>query len=266
MKKLAGMLLLTALTAAGAGLLLSGPWKIFDRMAARAGRYLAESARDNTGSEAMRRILEDTDTYPASLRESLSDNPELLPFAQGFGRAREDTGGKGGLRLSEKVQKCPLFLQWDSRWGYTPYGSSCLGLCGCGPTALSMVIYSLTRNEEALPGALAGQSDRENGYIEGQGTSWLFMRDAAREWGLESEAVWMSEETMRKILEEGGLIILSVGPGDFTSQGHFIVVRDCDGTGFYINDPNRRSTSCREKAWTYGELSSQALQMFWYRL
>ena len=39
----------------------------------------------------------------------------------------------------------PLFLQWDPRWGYTEYGEdSFLGLSGCGPTCLSMVLYYLT--------------------------------------------------------------------------------------------------------------------------
>jgi len=265
MKKLTGLILLIA-AAAGLWLLVSGePRGIVDEAVFRLGRNPAGTTRAAAEAEEIRRILEDTETYPENLRRALSENPELLPFARDWGK--EDMAeGKADLYLYESLQKCPLFLQWDRRWGYLSYGNSCVGLCGCGPTALSMVIYSLTRDQGALPGILARKAMEEGYYASGEGTSWLFMRDAAGDFGVEAEAGWMSEEKMRTVLEEGGLIILSVGPGDFTSQGHFIVVRACDERGFYVNDPNRRSTSCREDPWTYRELSSQALQMWNYRI
>ena len=266
MKKLAGLMLVVALAAGSWKLAQHGPGELFDKAAFLLGRFLTETAGTSADCQEIREILEDTDAYPENLRKALSENPELLPFAEEWENEKDRAGGRQkSLYLYETVQKCPLFLQWDKRWGYDSYGKSCIGLCGCGPTALSMVVYSLTRKEEALPGAMAREAMEKGYYVDGQGTSWLFMRDEAADWGLQAEAGWMSEETMRKVLEEGGLIILSVGAGDFTSEGHFIVVRACNETGFYVNDPNRRSTSFREDAWTYGELSSQALQMWNYR-
>lgn len=266
MKKLAALLLVIALAAGSWKLLQHGTDGIFDRAAFRIGRVLAEKAGSRSNCDDLKEILEDTDRYPEGLRKALAENPELLPFAREWGkRKEEEERGEESLYLYETMQKCPLFLQWDKRWGYDAYGKSCIGLCGCGPTSLSMVIYSLTRSEEALPGKLAYEAMEKGYYVDGQGTSWLFMIDEAADWGLEAEAGWLSEENMREVLKEDGLIILSVGAGDFTSEGHFIVVRACDESGFYVNDPNRRSTSCREEAWTYGELSSQALQMWNYR-
>ena len=265
MKKLAGLLLVIVLAAGSRKFLQFGADGIFDIAAFRIGRVLAERAGSDSNGADIREILEDMDTYPEKLRKALAENPELLPFAEGWEKKEPSDRSRESLYFYETLQKCPLFLQWDKRWGYDAYGKSCIGLCGCGPTALSMVVYSLTRNEEALPGDLAKEAIEKGYYVDGQGTSWLFMRDAAKDWGLQAEAGWMSEEAMRTVLEEGGLIILSVGAGDFTSEGHFIVIRACDESGFYVNDPNRRSTSCREAAWTYGELSSQALQMWNYR-
>ena len=60
---------------------------------------------------------------------------------------------------------------------------------------------------------------------------------------------------MKDWLDAGGLIVCSMWPGDFTSTGHFILIRGYDDKGFFVNDPNRRSNS--EKQWDYDTLSSQ---------
>ena len=44
---------------------------------------------------------------------------------------------------------------------------------------MAMVIYSLTRNTEATPPVLAQKSMNEGYCVEGIGTSWKFMREAA---------------------------------------------------------------------------------------
>ena len=47
-----------------------------------------------------------------------------------------------------------------------------------------MVIYSLTRNTEAIPPVLAQKSMNEGYYVDGIGTSWKFMREAALDYGV----------------------------------------------------------------------------------
>ncbi len=44
-------------------------------------------------------------------------------------------------------------------------------------------------------------------------------------------------------------------PGDFTTTGHFILLWGYDENGFFVNDPNRRSTS--EKIWDFETLQPQ---------
>ena len=52
-------------------------------------------------------------------------------------------------------------------------------------------------------------------------------------------------------MKAGNPIICIMGPGDFTDEGHFIVMTGYDDGFVYINDPNSRANS--QKAW---ELSS----------
>ena len=83
------------------------------------------------------------------LLDALRRNPEIADFVAAY----PDTEQKafGGIRESELPEKVPLFIQWDKRWGYVPYGQSNVGISGCGPTCLSMVLYSLTGDKNLTP-------------------------------------------------------------------------------------------------------------------
>ena len=39
---------------------------------------------------------------------------------------------------------------------------------------------------------------------------------------------------MKQALDDGKVIVCSMGPGDFTTEGHFILIRGYDGNGFYV--------------------------------
>ena len=60
---------------------------------------------------------------------------------------------------------------------------------------------------------------------------------------------------MKQALDQGSVIICSMRPGDFTTTGHFILLRGYDENGFLVNDPNSRKNS--EKQWNYDALSGQ---------
>ena len=111
------------------------------------------------------KIWADSSRYPESFLKALRRNPEIADFVEAYpDMPAEKTGG---IRLMEKQEETPLFLQWDSRWGYVPYGQSNIGISGCGPTCLSMVLFSLTRNESLTPDALAGRAMEEGFYVAG---------------------------------------------------------------------------------------------------
>lgn len=102
--------------------------------------------------------------------EALANNPEMAGFVAGY--PDRSLVAEKGLSESEKRQKIPLLLQWDPRWGYQAYGeNSCIGVSGCGPTCLSMVLYALIREETLTPDRIAAFSMENGYYIEGIGTS-----------------------------------------------------------------------------------------------
>lgn len=211
-------------------------------------------------SSLIQQVVENAGNYPKQLLEALANNPEQADFAAHYLENKGTVTGEG-LTDSEKAQEFPLFLQWDPRWGYASYGDgSVVGLSGCGPTALSMVLWYLTGNEELTPDKVADYSMKKGYYISGTGTAWLLLEDVPPLYG-----IWVSQpeadaSTMRQALDRGDIIILSMGPGDFTIGGHFIVIYGYTEEGFLINDPNCVARSRR--TWTWEELKDQTKHMW----
>ncbi len=195
---------------------------------------------------------------PRALRELAERNPEAREFAAHY-LDYHDTSRPIDLRGDVTPGQTPLFLQWDARWGYAPYGGTAvedmIGLSGCGPTALSMVTVALTDNLDWDPRAVADFA-AENGYcVDGAGTAWSLMCDGCAALGLSSRELSPDENAMIAALDAGELLIASVGPGDFTQKGHFIVICGYDGAAFEIRDPNSRKNS--EASWRYDTLAPQ---------
>ena len=174
---------------------------------------LAELTLEN---EEIAEIYADKDIYPETLLAALANNQELVEFVKGYPAA--DGTVKGGLSNDEEKQKFPLFLQWDQRWGYSPYGGSYIGIAGCGPTCLSMVIFSLTRDSSATPDALAAYSMSHGFYTEGVGTDWLFMTDAAAQYGIHASELGLDEAVMKQYLNQGHPIICAMRPAILPPQ------------------------------------------------
>ena len=212
-------------------------------------------------------ILENKDDYPEEMLAALANNPEMVDFVANYKNVTQ-SGGTGkttqtGLTQEEINAEYPLFLQWDSRWGYASYGDdSNIGLAGCGPTCLSMVLYYKTGDAKRTPDVLAAYAMRQGYYVSGTGTAWAFMEDGARHYGLYLRTLSKSEEAFKAALDKGRYIICAMGPGDFTAAGHFIVIYGYDKDGFLINDPNSRVRS--ERHWSYDEISGQIKAIWSY--
>lgn len=207
-------------------------------------------------------IYAERERYPEELLTALANNPEMIDFAAGYPDAEKAVNG--GFTESELSEEFPLLLQWDSRWGYAPYGDSCIGIAGCAPTCLSMVILSLTHNEEATPDKIADYSMAYGHYVEGVGTSWTLLTEAAEAYGVGAREMGLDEAEIKAFLDNDGLIICSMRPGDFTTQGHFIVICGYDKNGFFIKDPNSMERTDRQ--WTYEEIWYQIKNLWGYSL
>lgn len=204
-------------------------------------------------------IYQNHSRYPKELLAALANNPEMADFVSGYPDQNEMTGG---ITASEKEQEFPLFLQWDKRWGYESYGDSCIGLAGCGPTCLSMVLFYLTRDEMYTPDKIAAYSVENGYYVEGTGTSWVLMEDVAKLYGIKVNSISSTANNMRAVFDNGGIIICAMGKGDFTISGHYIVIYGYDNEGFMINDPNCVARSGRR--WTFSEIETQIKSIWVY--
>ncbi len=219
---------------------------------------LADLAKNDP---AIARIYSDRKAYPEDLLMALACNQEPTDFVSGYLTAGQTA--TGGFTSDEAAQNFPLFLQWDARWGYVPYGGLNIGISGCGPTCLSMVIFALTQNEAATPDALASYSMNNGYYTEGVGTAWSFMTDAVSNYGVQAAELGLDEGSMKYYLDRGCPIICAMRPGDFTISGHFIMLYGYDQDGFKVNDPNSRERSNRR--WDFETLRSQIKNLWVYQ-
>lgn len=200
--------------------------------------------------------------YPKSLITLLKRNPEAKDFVLDYPLNKDKDYD---IDLTDEVLKgtIPLFLQWDERWGYEYYGSDFLAITGCGPTCLSMVRCGLSGNAKWDPLQVANRVEEEGFYVEGVGSSWDLMTKGAQKIGLTVHNVIYDEEHIREELTEGHPIICIMGPGDFTTSGHFIVLTGVDEEGkVVLCDPNSRCNS--EKSWEAADLIPQIRNLWGY--
>ncbi len=158
-----------------------------------------------------------------------------------------------------------MFIQWDKRWGYLRYGNNHIGINGCAPTALSMVICGLKNDPSATPDVVGHYSEEQGYYVPGHGTAWELMTDGAAHFGIQSAAGEISSDYIVNNLSGRSPMICSMMPGDFTSSGHYIVLVGIDEKGkIIVNDPNSPSKS--KKRWNVDSLVSQIKAIWCFHL
>lgn len=203
-------------------------------------------------------VVENESLYPDGLLTSVANNPEMTDYVCGYPDA--DGSVTGGFTEEELEQEYPLFLQFDPRWGYYPYGITVMADSGCGPTCLSMAIFYLTGDESITPDVV-GKYSMDNGYyVTDVGTAWSLLADYPAIHGLRSTTLSVSEDTMNEKLAEGNILICSMRPGNFTAGGHFVVVYGVDEEGYQVNDPKCVYRS--NQSWSYEELSADIKRMW----
>lgn len=200
--------------------------------------------------------------YPRDLLELALRNKETIPFVADYPQKHKQNIS---MNFQNEINQTsiPLLLQWDERWGYKEYGDNMMAINGCGPTCLSMVLAYLKQNAKYNPYFIA-QFAYQNGYYTKEGTAWALMSEGAQTFGLNVKQLPKDESAIQNALENGQPIICSVGPGFFTSKGHFIVLKEYKNKRIYVNDPNSVCNS--EKTYTYEEISSQIKNLWAYSL
>lgn len=146
------------------------------------------------------------------------------------------------LNIHENGMKIPHVLQYDSQWGNEPYGNGTIAQNGCAILSMAM-IESYFSEKGILPTAIANWADSNGYYYNGEGTAWSFFPNYSKKIGLQCSDLGKNAQQIIKSLEEGKPVIASMGPGMFTKEGHFIVLRGITKDGkILVNDPNDNST------------------------
>lgn len=170
-----------------------------------------------------------------------------------------------GISAQAAVEQPISFLQDDSEWGSESYSivgsrSQTIATSGCGPTSMAMVLnYYVDDSITPLQTSIfALENNHRTRY---NGTSWAYFEDMANEYDLEFLQTASSVEALEWMnTQEDPLVICSMGPGLWTSAGHFIVLWDVENGVAHINDPASTKQSRTENSYNY--MASQCKQYF----
>lgn len=146
------------------------------------------------------------------------------------------------------------YLQTDARWKNVDYSakgeSTTIGKEGCGPTSAAMLLATFV-DKNVTPVTTCNWAKSKGYKALGQGTYYSYFAPQFAQYGIEcyqlnyqnlyKSNTSYAKEVHRKALEaikQGYYVICCMGPGNWTTSGHFIVWYDYNENGtVYINDP-----------------------------
>lgn len=162
-----------------------------------------------------------------------------------------------GVVFTDGETQVVYYNQLDERWKDLPYGTDNIGGYACGPTAMSIVVSSLT-SDTVDPPHMA-QWAYENGYwCSESGSYHSLIPGAAAAWDLACEGCTTSEpQRIVDALADGKLVVALMTKGHFTKTGHFIVLRGVTSEGeILVADPSSYNRS--NKAWDMSIILNEA--------
>jgi hypothetical protein len=137
----------------------------------------------------------------------------------------------GNIVFTDTSTPVVYYNQFDSRWANLPYGKTgTISTSACGPSALAVVVSSLTSNQ-VTPPEVADWAVA-NGYrCEGDGSYRTLIPNGGAHYGLSVEGIGHDAEKLVDALSAGKLVIAIMAPGHFTKYGHYIVLRGITSDG-----------------------------------
>lgn len=165
------------------------------------------------------------------------------------------------------------FLQTDSRWASVSYSAAgehtTIGASGCGPTAMAMVLATWC-DEDVTPRTECAWARAHGFKAPHQGTYYGYFEAAGRRYGLTVSRLNYTtiygdnksscHAKAKAALDAGNLVIACMGPGNWTSSGHYVVCYRIQGDTIYINDP--ASTKVSRTQGSYG-LFKRQVKFYW---
>ena len=215
-------------------------------------------------------ILLNMQDYPDWLLEHMIAQPETIDWVVEYPEYMKKSEEEINQIALEPVDleqyeihgQIPIFYQWTSTWGYAKYGEEQIAIDGCGPTCLAMVAVGLTGDISYTPKKVADISMEIGTYLSDTGTTWDLMEKGPGQMGFQSWQMksWSASAILQE-LESGHPVICSMKEGNFTTQGHFIVLAGVAEDGkVLVNDPNSKVRTQTE--WDAQELLDQTKGMW----
>ena len=136
------------------------------------------------------------------------------------------------------------FYQKDDRWADQPFGTDTIGPYGCGPTVMAIAVASLT-DTDTDPVIMAAWAAEHGYWARGGGSYLSIVLGTANSFGLEAESFTSRDAgDVLDALSQGKMLIALMGPGHFTTTGHFILLRGVTMSGqVLVADPNSPENS-----------------------
>lgn len=163
----------------------------------------------------------------------------------------------------------PLFLQWDSRWGNKSYAGETIGVAGCAPTSMAMVITGLggnmtgidLNNDSIVDPSEAAEWSTKNGFAAYmQGSYDNLIPELAKKAGLSVEQTYNANKVYEE-LKKGKVVVANVMPGTIINGNHFLVLTGVNFNGsISMNDPYSKENS--EKEWSLNTIKIES-KNFW---
>lgn len=148
------------------------------------------------------------------------------------------------------MNKRPVsYLQTDARWAKKPYRvageTATIGGSGCGPACAAMVIATM-QDATVTPVETCAWSVAHGYKALNQGTYYSYFRPQLAAYGIECKQLLASRiinqpnhtihDQVKEYLAQGYYVIALMGPGTWTTSGHFVLLWAWDDK-VRINDP-----------------------------
>ena len=161
-----------------------------------------------------------------------------------------------------------------AEWANVPFGGGTIASSGCSVTSLAMVLSYLKGGSSSsgwiypneIVAAIAEKYGNYNRFYVapyGQDGHGLFPAMASY-YGVNCQEI--SSSSIINALKDGRPVIMSCVPGEFTKQGHFIVLTGLSDDGYImVNDPNGSHADKSYKIYTLNEIQNngKGWWMFW---
>ncbi len=224
--------------------------------------FAKTTAPIRNGTAAVLSFLEETASdlsdYVSSL--SFSEDSEVLEDSQFTDGILYETSSEcadpsvtelksvsGKNILTGGILEIEYFQQSSPTWANLPYGTDDIGHYGCGPTTMAMVINSMT-DQNTDPAKMAQWAVDHAHWAKRSGSYLSLIENASSAFGLTAQPIdEKTPEAVQSALLSGKLLVALMGPGHFTTGGHFILIRGITLSGsLLVADPNSIERSLME--------------------